>query len=122
MNPFVTFEERPSTFRTTREPSGCPAGFMGTFSFEARLTNVSFSLKSVLSDLVVKVTELTNGNLLLFTEGGPNGVGALLVVPPHDDFADELLSPGEFVTVFFVICLREIAPFTLQVDVLGTVR
>ena len=76
---------------------------------------------SSLSDLVVAVTTLTNGNLLQNADGGPAGVGARLTVPPEDGFADGLLSPGEFVDLGFPICLRERRAFDFFVDVFGVV-
>jgi hypothetical protein len=90
--------------------------FVGTFSFEARLTNTS---ASSLSHLVVEVTELTHGNLLQNANGGPGGVGAHLTVPEQDGLTDGILSPNEFVDVPFLICLTKREPFTFLVDVLG---
>ena len=91
---------------------------MGTFRFEARLTNTS---DSSLTDLVVVVTTLTNGNLLQNADGGPGGVGATVAVPQEDAFADGILSPEESVDVPFVVCLQEPSPFRFFVDVLGIV-
>jgi hypothetical protein len=90
--------------------------FVGLFSFEARLTNVS---ERSLSKLVVAVTTLTNANLLQNADGGPGGVGARLTVPQQDDFTDGLLSPNEFVDVPFILCLTQRRPFTFVVDILG---
>ena len=118
VNDFVTFDRLEDTFQTTTDPTGCPAGFVGKFSFEARLTNIS---SQALADLEVEVTTLTGGNLLQNAEGGPTGVGARLIVPQEDGFADGLLRPGEMVDVPFVMCLQAIEPFDLVVDVLGTV-
>jgi hypothetical protein len=118
VNDLVTFNRREDTFQTTTDPTGCPAGFVGKFSFEARLTNIS---SQALVDLEVEVTTLTGGNLLQNAERGPTGVGARLTVPREDGFADGLLGPGEAVDVPFVICLQAIEPFELLVDVLGTV-
>ena len=119
MNDFVTFEPIPSTFHFTPDPTGCPEGFVGKFSFEARLTNIS---DRTLSDLVVEVTTLTNGNLLQNADGGPGGVGAQLTVPQQDGFTDGVLSPDEFVDVPFIICLTQRRPFTFVVDVFGVVE
>jgi hypothetical protein len=116
VNDLVTFEPIPSTFHFTPEPTGCPAEFVGKFSFEARLTNIS---DFALSDLVVEVTALTNGNLLQNADGGPGGVGARLPVPRQDGFSDGVLTSDEFVDVPFLICLREKSPFNFFVDVLG---
>jgi len=119
VNDRMTFEPIESTFNTTTNASGCPSGFVSVFSFDARLTNIS---DSAVSDLVVQVKTLTNGNLLQNSDGGPAGIGALLTVPQKDGFADGLLSPGEVVDVPFVICLQEVEPFTFFVDVRGTVQ
>jgi N-acetylneuraminic acid mutarotase len=116
LNDFVSFEPIPSTFTFTPAPTGCLEGFAGTFGFEAQLTNIS---TSALSDLVVTVTTLTNGNLLLNADSGPAGVGAQLTVPPQDGFGDGVLSPEEFVKVAFIICLTQQSPFRFVVDVLG---
>jgi hypothetical protein len=72
-----------------------------------------------LSDLVARVTTLTNGNLLENADGGPGAVGARLTIPKKDDFSDGVLSPGEFVDVPFSICLKDENPFSFFVDVLG---
>jgi hypothetical protein len=104
VNDLLTFEPLRARFRFTPDPTGCPAGFVGKFSFAARLTNSS---ERSLSDLVVIVTTLTNGNLLQNADGGPGGVGARLTVPQEDDLTDGVLSPDEFVDVPFIICLTQ---------------
>jgi hypothetical protein len=116
VNDLVTFEPIPSSFAFTPDPTGCPTEFIGTFSFDARLSNIS---ERSLTDLVVVVTTLTNGNLLQNADGGPGGVGARLTVPRQDGFADGRLTPDEFVDVPFIICLTTQEPFRLVVDVLG---
>jgi hypothetical protein len=118
VNNLVSFEAIPPTFHFTPDPTGCPAGFVGTFSFEARLTNIS---EHSVTDLVVMVITLTNGNLLQNANGGPEGVGALLTVPQQDEFTDGVLGPDELVDVPFLICLRERQPFQFMVDVFGIV-
>ena len=119
VNDLVSFEPSPSTFDFTPDPTGCPEGFAGKFSFEAQLTNSS---ESSLTALVVAVTTLTNGNLLQNADGGPGGVGAQLTVPQQDGFTDGVLRPEEFVDVPFVICLTQRKPFQFVVDVLGDVE
>jgi hypothetical protein len=119
VNALVSFDPLESTFMTTADTTGCPAEFVGKFSFDARLTNKSSS--PPLSDLMVQVATLTNRNLLQNADGGPGGAGAMLTVPPKDGFADGVLSPEEFVDVPFVICLKEDKPFSFFVDVLGEV-
>jgi hypothetical protein len=119
VNDLVTFEPIPATFTFTPDPTGCPQGFVGTFRFEARLTNSS---ESSLTDLVVAVTELTNDNLLQNADGGPGGVGARLTMPQQDGFSHGLLRPDEFVDVPFLICLHERQLFQFVVDVFGVVE
>ena len=113
----MTFTPLPSTFTTTADPAGCPAGFAGKFHFAARLTAKSSSPS--LTDLRVQVQTLTNGNLLQNADGGPGGAGATLTVPQADAFADGILSPEESVDVPFVVCLQQRSPFRFFVDVLG---
>jgi len=115
-----TFAPISSTFKTTSNTSGCPAGFVGKFGFNARLTDKNTS--PPLSNLLVKVTALSNGNLLQNADGGPAGVGATLTVPKTGGFADAMLSPGQFVDVPFVICLKTRTAFSFFVDVMGVQR
>jgi hypothetical protein len=117
IDPFVSFAPIVSTFITSFPTVlPCPAG---TFSFQATLTNKS--LRS-LSQLVVKVKTLTNGNLLEGADGGPGGVGARMTIPLTGAYADGILAPGEFVDVPFVICLHTSGGFIFFVDVLGDAR
>jgi hypothetical protein len=115
----VTFDPIPSTFTFTPDPTGCPEGFVGTFHFEARLTN---SRARSLLTLVVQVITLTQGNLLQNADGGPGGVSTGLTVPQQDGFTDGVLSPDESVDVPFIICLTQQRRFTLVVDVFGEVE
>jgi hypothetical protein len=46
-------------------------------------------------------------------------VGARLTVSHEDGFADDILSPGEFVDVPFIICIRQQQPFIFVVNVLA---
>jgi len=117
INDLVSFEPLNSTFQTTTNTSGCPAGFVGKFNFDARLSNNS---SPSLSKLVVKVATLTNGNLLENADGGPGGVAATLTILKTGNLSDGVLSPGEFVDVPFSICLKDENPFSFFVDVLGT--
>ncbi len=116
VNGVISFEPIKSTFKTTSNATGCPAGFVGKFSFSARLTSIS---DISLFDLIVVVQTLTNGNLLQNADGGPAGVGAILTVPEIGGFSDGLLSPEDFVDVPFVICLKNRNRFSLFVDVFG---
>jgi len=116
VNNYVKFESMQSTFKTTPDTSGCPAGFSGKFSFQAQLTNIS---SATLSNLSAEVGVLTSENLLLRPKGDPDGVGARLPVPKSDDDSDGTLGPGETVRVPFVICLKRMEPFQFFVNVLG---
>jgi len=116
LNNFVAFIPNQSSFETTSDRSACPAGFVGKFNFDARLANDG---NSSLSHLMVRATELTNGNLLQNADYGPRGVGAALTVAKSGDFADHVLSPREVVDVPFSICLKDTKPFNFFVDVLG---
>src|SRR5262249_54979949 len=68
---------------------------------------------------VFRVSQLSGGNLLLNAEGGPGGVGAILV---PDVGADGMLAPNESVTAVFVVGLQVRRSFTFFVDVLGSVE
>ena len=120
VNNLVTFAPINSSIATTSNASGCPAGFVGKFSFNARLIDKNTS--PPLSDLMAKVTTLSNGNLLQNADGGPAGVGATLTVPKAGNFSDGLLSPNEFVDVPFTICLKQMKAFSFFVDVLGVTQ
>jgi hypothetical protein len=118
INDLVMFILIESTFKMTSNISSCPAaGFVGTFSFSARLINKSSS--PPLSDLVFQVSNLSNGNLVQNADGGPGGVGASLTVARSGNFSDGFLSPDEFVDVPFNICLKSSDSFTFLIDVLG---
>ena len=116
VNGLVSFVPNTSSFETTTDTSGRPTGFVAKFNFAAKLTNEG---NSSLSHLMVKTTELTNGNLLQNADYGPGGVGATLTVGRSGGFADRVLSPGEFVDVPFSICLKDQNSFSFFVDVLG---
>ncbi|MCF6157754.1 MAG: M6 family metalloprotease domain-containing protein [wastewater metagenome] len=113
INDLVTFNEL--NHETTSDTFGCGGG---KFILDAKLTNKSDST-FLLSDLVIKVLELTNGNLLENADGGAGGVGASLTVPQKDNYVDGVLSPGESVDVQFIICLNKKKSFRFVVDVLG---
>ena len=116
---FVTFKPMISTYKTTTVTTGCPSGFVGKFGFAATLGNISDKL---LSNLTAQVETLTNGNLLQNADGGPGGVGAIVTVQETGEFSDGALAPGEFVDVPFTICLKQRAPFSFFVDVLGSTQ
>ena len=116
INNLVTFAPLNTTFTYTSNTSGCPAGYVGKYSFTARLTNTSSNL---LSGLAVKVATLTNNNLLQNADGGPAGVGAILTVPNLNGYSDDSLSTGEYVDIPLVLCLKQKKGFSFYVDVWG---
>jgi hypothetical protein len=76
VNPEVTLAPNPSTYRTTADTFGCPAGFVGKFTFTAVLANRATS--PPIPDLSIHVVTLTNGNVILDpqTNAVLGGVGA----------------------------------------------
>lgn len=116
VNNLVTFAPISSTYQYTSNTTGCPTGYVGKYSFKAKLTNTSSNL---LSNLAVKVTTLTNNNLLQNADGGPAGAGATLTVPKLNGYTDGLLSKGEYVDIPFVLCLKKRTGFSFYVDVWG---
>jgi hypothetical protein len=119
VNPLVALVANPSTYVTDPHPTaGCPAGYVGTFHFQARLTNTS---APPLTGVAVEIERLDGGNLLLVNDGtGLAGAGnAADVVPRVGAYADGVLDNGEAVNVPFTVCLRRIAPFGFVVNVLG---
>lgn len=117
----VRFTPESGSYHTTADVTGCPSGFGGKFSFTATLGAKPTS--PPLSDLVVKVAQLSNGNLLQNSDGGPSGVGGLLTIPRNlgPSYSDGVLTHGETIQhIPFNICLTSKASFTFFVDVLGT--
>lgn len=114
LNDIVTFKPDPSTFQFTSDTKGCSAGSIGKFEFNATLTNKS---DRMLSNLMVGVKELTNGNLLLTSEG-LIWQGDRFEVPNNDDYVDGILSPNEKVNVSFTVCIQKRKPFRLLVNAL----
>jgi hypothetical protein len=74
-----------------------------------------------LTNLLVRVATLSNGNLLQNADGGAGGVGSSLTVPSTGAYADGILSPGQSVDVPFLICLKQNKSFSFFVDVLGRI-
>jgi hypothetical protein len=97
---------------TLFDPTPGPNAPAGTFTITATFTNTS---ATSLQFPFFQVTELSGGNLLLNADGGPGGVGATLT-PQLDD---QVLSPGESITVDFLIGLQQRGPFTVFVDLFG---
>ena len=121
VNSNVTFTPLASTYRTSTNTTGCPAGFAGKFTFTAALTNKPNS--AAMPGVTVRVMTLTNGNVLLDpqTNAVLGGVGAEMTVPKVGLYADGLLSAGESVDVPFVLCLKTSQPFQFFVDVFGVI-
>ncbi len=110
VNDSLTFVPDPSSYRIT-DSTGCPSGFAGTFSFDAKLTNIG---SNTLSDLVAQVVELTEGNQLKNTDNDIKSAGATINV-------DTTLNPSDSTDVTFEICLKERKPFCLLLDVVKEV-
>ena len=119
VNSLVTFTPMAASYRTLSDTTGCPAGFVGKFTFTASLTNKSTS--PALQGLAVQVQTLSNGNLLLNPQTNAliGGQGAILSAPKQGMNADDVLSPGEAVDVPFVMCLKTRQSFQFFVDVFG---
>jgi hypothetical protein len=62
-----------------------------------------------------EVTELSGGNLLNNADGGRGGVGAVMT----PQVGDGVLSPGESMTVTFVVGLTSRNPFRFVLNVRG---
>jgi len=107
--------------QTTEDTAGCPSGFVGKFSFTARLKGETQDVPP-LSDLFIEVETLTNGNLLHNAERGPGGVGAILTVPKTNQYSDGRLEKTEFVDVPFTICLKSFDQFEFFVNVFANVH
>lgn len=98
--------------------SACPDGFAWRYSFTGRLSGPKEPLQ--LSDLLIRVNQLTNGNVMLTAFGSPGGKGTLLPIPKIRGYSDAIFSyPGETVDVRIDLCLREKKPFSFFVDVVG---
>ncbi len=116
INDSITFHPIKSTYYVTSDTTDCPDGFVGKFLFDVEIENTS---DVALSELVIQVGKLTGGNLLKVAAEEVGGEGATLTIPETGDYSDGVLSPAESIVVPFVICLKELRPFELFVDVLG---
>jgi len=119
LNDFVSFTGSNSSFQTTADTFGCPAGFVGKFNFDASLTNTG---QNPLAHLMIQAKELTNGNVLQNADYAPGGAGATLSAFKDPSDADRVVSPGESVDIHFSVCLKDYKPFEFFVDVLGLTR
>jgi hypothetical protein len=109
VNDFVTLDP---DLETTGDPTPVPSGPAGTFIITATFTHTS---ETPLRFPFFEVTAISGGNLLLNADEGPEGVGATLT----PEVGDGVLSPGETVSVDFVIGLQTRAPFTFEVELFG---
>ncbi len=66
LNGHVTFDPDPQSYRYAADTGSCPAGTVGTFSFEAQLKNV---MNHALSGLGITIRELSHGNALMGAHG-----------------------------------------------------
>jgi CSLREA domain-containing protein len=117
-NSLVTFTPLPATYQTSRDTTGCPAGYVGKFHFTADLTTKPGS--PPLSHLVAEVASLTKGNVVLNADGGLGGDGATVTIGSNGQYADGLLMTKEHVALPVTLCLKTFNQFTFFVDVLGT--
>jgi hypothetical protein len=118
VNRWVSFVPKPESYFRSADTTGCPAGFVGTFGFEALLTNIG---AQPLSALQVEVSTLTQRNLLL-TGGSLLGSGETFFVDRAEDYADGVLGPAEKVNVPFKLCLKTKAKFQFFTNVLGRIE
>jgi hypothetical protein len=109
VNDFVTLDP---DLETASDPAPVPGGPAGTFTITATFTHTR---DTPLRLPFFEVPALSGGNLLLNADEGPEGVGATRT----SDVGDSVLSPGETVTVDFVIGLQARAPFTFEVELFG---
>ena len=93
VNDLVAFVPQPPV-TTTSDTEGCPASFVGKFTFDAALTNISVN---TLSKLQVDLDTLRGNNVLL-TDAGVVQEGETFPVPELDGYTDGLLSPDEWST------------------------
>jgi Tol biopolymer transport system component len=126
VNSQVSFTPLTSTYRVIGNATGCPAGFSGKFTFAARLQNNEFIPGEIAvrkPGLTVRVTTLTNGNVMLDPQTGAvlGGVGAVMEVPKTGEYTDGVLGSFEKVDVPFVLCLKTLQPFQFFVNVLALV-
>lgn len=99
--------------------TGVSGDYAGIVEFTANLLNTS---QRTLSDLVVRVKTLSNGNCLLNADRAPTALGAALTIAPAQAYIDGRLDPDESVEVPFRFCVRENIPFTFEVDVSGRIE
>jgi hypothetical protein len=124
VNSLVTLAPQWSSVTHVQDTTGCVSmvegrtvapRFVGTYSFDALLTNQS---DRRLSDVAIEVVTLTNANLLRNADPSP-ARPSRLTIPRADDYQDGTLGPGESVMVSFSVCLTRQRPFQFFVNVRG---
>jgi hypothetical protein len=104
--------------RQTQDIADCPAGTVRKSIFIKRLTNRRSS--PAVYDLMLKVVNIADGNVVQNADPGPNGVEAILTVPRTGTYSDEILGPTESVDVPIVVCVTSAgASNALSTNVLG---
>ena len=109
VNDLVAKEYDPVTSFNINPAPDAPAG---AFTIIATFTNTSS--KTIKYPFFV-VSKLTGGNLLLNADDPPSGVGSILT----PDVDNDVLLPGESMTVDFIIGLQDDSEFTFFTDLLG---
>jgi hypothetical protein len=109
VNDFTTLDP---ALDTAFNPTPMPGGPAGTFTITATFTNTSDTL---LRFPFFVVTEISGEHRVLNAAEGAQGEGA--TVTP--EVGDEILGPGETVTVDFVIGLQARERFTFFIDLFG---
>lgn len=95
------------------DPTPVAFGPAGTFTFDAKMTNVG---TDAIFDLVSPVVTLSPDNRILNYPESPATVGDVLTLPLLDDYSDGVLLPGEMATFTFEVGLDPKAPFNFFVD------
>lgn len=89
--------------RQYQDIADCPAGTVRKSIFIKRLTNRRTNPVAVY-DLMLKVVNIADGNVIQNADPGPDGLGAILTVPHTGQYSDEILGAGESVELPIVIC------------------
>jgi hypothetical protein len=85
------------------------------------MLTVTNSTTVALRPLYFLVLTLTNKNLLLNADGGPDGAGATVTVPAAALGADGKLTPGDAFTLSFKVGLKSLTPYSFYADIYGDV-
>lgn len=120
VNDFVNFVAlRP--FSTAPPEPDCPSpNYAGKFEFDTLLTGKAGI--PAIESLKAQVTAISHGNTVLSADlPQANRAGATMIFPLRDGLADGALTAGDSVPLRVIICLQQIKPFFLTVDVLGRI-